>query len=208
MTAAVDKRVIAIAPIVIDMLNMVESFEHHYRVYGFFAPSVKDYEEMQIMDWMGSKQYGALLRMVGPFQYRDRLTMPKYLVNATGDQFFLPDSHRFYFDDLQGEKYIRYVPNADHGLGGSDAWAGLLAWYQAIVAERERPEFSWRITEGGEIRVEVGEEPLEVKLWRATNPEARDFRLETIGPVWTAAELRPVEDGEYVARVEAVYDGI
>ena len=35
-----DKRVIAIAPIVIDMLNVVKSFRHHDRVYGFFAPAV------------------------------------------------------------------------------------------------------------------------------------------------------------------------
>ena len=54
---------------------------------------------------------GALLKIEDPYEYRDRLTMPKYLVNATGDQFFLPDSSQFYFDELKGEKYLRYVPN-------------------------------------------------------------------------------------------------
>ena len=39
-TAAVDKRVVAITPMVIDMLNIDPSFEHHYRVYGFWAPAV------------------------------------------------------------------------------------------------------------------------------------------------------------------------
>ena len=34
-TAAVDPRVVAIAPIVIDVLNVEPSFEHHYRAYGF-----------------------------------------------------------------------------------------------------------------------------------------------------------------------------
>ena len=43
-TAAVDKRVVAIVPIVIDVLNVEPSFDHHYRAYGFYAPSVKDYE--------------------------------------------------------------------------------------------------------------------------------------------------------------------
>ena len=37
-TAAVDKRVVAIVPMVIDLLNIEPSFEHHYRAYGFFAP--------------------------------------------------------------------------------------------------------------------------------------------------------------------------
>jgi PhoPQ-activated pathogenicity-related protein len=39
-----------------------------------------------------------------------------------------------------------------------------------------------------------------VKLWQASNPNARDFRLMTIGPGWTATLLEG-EDGVYVARV-------
>ena len=50
--------------------------------------------------------------------------MPKFMVNSAGDQFFLPDSWRFYFDDLKGEKYLRYVPNADHALKDTDAGEG------------------------------------------------------------------------------------
>ena len=56
------------------------------------------------------------MRIEDPYEYRDRLTMPKFLVNATGDQFFLPDSWKFYLGDLPGETHVRYVPNADHGL--------------------------------------------------------------------------------------------
>ena len=43
--AAVDKRVVAIVPIVIDMLNVVPSFKHHYRAYGcllYSSPSPRD----------------------------------------------------------------------------------------------------------------------------------------------------------------------
>src|SRR5688572_24296094 len=42
-TAAVDKRVVGIVPIVIDMLNVVPSFKHHFAAYGFWAPAVGDY---------------------------------------------------------------------------------------------------------------------------------------------------------------------
>ena len=34
-TAAVDRRVVAIVPIVIDVLNVEPSFDHHCRAYGF-----------------------------------------------------------------------------------------------------------------------------------------------------------------------------
>ena len=42
-TAAVDKRVVAIVPIVIDMLNIEPSMLHHYAAYGFWAPAIGDY---------------------------------------------------------------------------------------------------------------------------------------------------------------------
>ena len=41
-TAAIDKRVIAIVPMVIDMLNLNESFENHYRSYGEYSIAVQD----------------------------------------------------------------------------------------------------------------------------------------------------------------------
>jgi PhoPQ-activated pathogenicity-related protein len=94
-TGAVDNRVVAIVPVVIDLLNVEPSFEHHYRAYGFWAPTVHDYEDMGIMRWRGTPEFQALMRIEDPYSYRDRVTMPKFIVNATGDQYFLPDSSQF-----------------------------------------------------------------------------------------------------------------
>jgi len=44
------------------------------------------------------------------------LTLPKMLINACDDEFFLNDSWQFYWNDLVGEKHIRYVPNTGHSL--------------------------------------------------------------------------------------------
>jgi PhoPQ-activated pathogenicity-related protein len=202
-TAAVDKRVVAVAPIVIDLLNIQPSFEHHWQVYGFWAPAIKDYEHLGIMNWSRHPRYRELMKIVEPYEYRDRLTMPKFLINATGDQFFLPDSWQFYWKDLKGEKYLRYVPNADHSLRRTDAIESLIAWYGSIVDGRSRPEFDWKIEKEGTIRVRTETRPQVVKLWQATNPKARDFRLETIGPVWKETILQPVKSGTYEARTTA-----
>ncbi len=199
-TAAADRRVVAIVPIVIDLLNIVPSFKHHFRAYGFYAPAVQEYVDMGIMDWMGTKEFDRLLKIVEPYEYRDRLTMPKLIVNACGDQFFLPDSSQFYFDDLTGVKYLRYVPNTDHSLKGSDAWFTLLAWHDAILNQRALPQFSWNLSEK-EIQVTPATAPTEVRLWQATNPIARDFRVETLGAVWTSTVLSPDAAGNYTGRV-------
>jgi len=201
-TAAVDKRVVAITPFVIDLLNIEKSFEHHYRAYGFWAPAIHDYEVMHIMDRSGTPQYRALMQIEEPYNYRDRLTMPKFIINDTGDQFFLPDSSQFYFDDLKGEKHLRYVPNTDHSMKGSDARDSMQAFYEMVLSGTPRPKYSWKFEKDGSIRVQTMTKPAEVKLWQATDPEARDFRLEKVGAIWTNTPLQEKDKGLYVAKVE------
>ena len=128
-TAAVDRRVIAIAPEVIDLLNVEPSFVHHWQAYGKWSEAVQDYVDRGLMDWIGTPTFRALMQIEEPYEYRNRLTMPKLLLNAAGDQFFLPDSSRFYFDDLPGEKLLRYIPNADHSLDKTDVFETLEAFY-------------------------------------------------------------------------------
>ena len=153
------------------------------------------------MEWNGTPEYQALMKIVEPYQYRQRLTMPKFIVNASGDQFFLPDSSQFYFNDLPGVKYLRYVPNADHSLKGSDAYETLQACYSAILNQSPLPQFSWTLEKDGAIRVTTKDTPTEVKLWQATNPNARDFRLEMIGPAYQSTTLTDQGGGVYVGRV-------
>ena len=202
ITGAVDTRVVAIVPIVIDVLNVSESMMHHYAAYGFFAPAVWDYVRHGIMTHMKEPRMRELERHVDPFSYLDRLTMPKYVVNAAGDQFFVPDSSQFYFEHLRGEKYLRYVPNAGHSLRGSDAPQSIAAFYWAIVNNRPRPKFTWSFESDDTIRVIAQDPPKEVNLWQAVNPNARDFRIDTLGPAYKKQTLEPNASGQYVAKVE------
>jgi len=200
-TAAVDQRVIAIAPAVIDMLNVEPSFIHHYRAYGAWSDAVKDYTEQGIMDWMGTPQFHALMKIEEPYEYRDRLTMPKFLLNASGDQFFLPDSSRFYFDDLKGEKHVRYVPNASHSLDKTDALENLQAFYSLIVKDTPRPQIKWTFERDGSIKVVAKDRPEAVLLWQATNPAARNFRQDAIGNAYTSTALTPSGPNTWVGKV-------
>jgi PhoPQ-activated pathogenicity-related protein len=200
-TAAVDSRVIGLVPAVIDMLNVEPSFAHHYQAYGAWSEAVKDYVDHGIMDWMGTPQFRKLMEIEEPYEYRDRLTMPKLLLNASGDEFFLPDSSRFYFADLRGESHVRYVPNASHSLDKSDALETVQSFYADIVAGRPRPSVTWSFEQDGSIKVVTTERPAEVRLWQATNPKGRDFRLEMIGPAYASTVLAASGPNTWVGRV-------
>ncbi len=206
-TAAVDKRVVGMVPIVIDVLNLESSMRHHYGAYGFWAPAVGNYTELNIMDWTGTPQFQKLMQIEDPYSYRQRFRMPKLMINASGDQFFLPDSSQFYFQDLPGIKYLRYVPNADHSLKGTDAWQSLLAFYEGILNQAALPQFNWTWEKNDAIRIKTSAKPSAITLWQATNPNARDFRLETLGPVWQSKPLALGTDGSVLAQVPAPAKG-
>lgn len=201
LTGAVDKRVVAVVPIVIDVVNVKACSVNHFCAYGFWAPAIGDYTRHGIHQRSESKEYAALMRIEDPIYYRDRLTMPKFVINAGGDQYFPPDSSKFYFGELRGPKYLRYVPNADHSLRGSDAADSILAFYHSILTQAAMPKFEWQMADDGSIRVKTEDKPKEVNLWQATNPKARDFRLMTIGTAYKKSRLEIGADNTCVARV-------
>lgn len=201
-TPAVDKRVIGISPVVIDVLNLKPSLDHHFRAYGEFSEALEDYKVSHVVDAVDLPEFAALMKIEDPYSYRARYTMPKYIVNSAGDQYFLPDSSQFYFDDLPGEKYLRYVPNTDHSLRGSDALQTIAAFYDAVNQGKPRPRFSWTFEKDGSIKVVTQDKPSEVRVWSATNPAKRDFRLATLGPKYVSSVLTPDASGAYVGRVE------
>jgi PhoPQ-activated pathogenicity-related protein len=207
LTAAVDKRVRAIAPIVIDVLNMGPQMQHHFAAYGFYSQAIGDYEQMKVLNRMDSQGGSSIRNFVDPYEYRDRYTMPKFLINSAGDQYFLCDSAQFYFKDLPAPKCLLYNPNTEHSLNGSQADKALLAWYMGILGGRQLPEFSWNVAGEGHMVVTAKTKPTQVNLWTATNPAARDFRLQTIGKVWTSAPLTGNDKGVYDATVKAPEKG-
>lgn len=196
LTAAVDPRVKALAPASIDLLSMQEQFRRQFEAYGFYAPAIADYAAFDLPNRLATPGGQALLGIVDPYSYRDRYTMPKIIPNSTGDQFFLPDSSRFYYAGLSEPKWLRYAPNTDHKQS-LDVVTSLASWIDQIN-DRETPHrYSWTVEPDGAILVQALDLPDRVRLWQATNPNARDFRLETIGPVWTSTDLQPVGSGVY-----------
>ncbi|GAB3217947.1 PhoPQ-activated pathogenicity-related family protein [Algoriphagus aestuariicola] len=196
-TAAVDDRVVGIVPVVIDLLNLVPSFEHHWQNYGFWAPAVGDYVREEVMEWVGTPEFDRMMEITEPYSFRKDYEMPKLLINAAGDEFFQPDSWNFYWDSLPGEKHLMYVPNFGHDIGDSDALPNMIAFYGSILNKTTRPNYEWKI-EGDKILVKTdpSNRPASVKLWSALNPLSRDFRIDVFGPNWVAEEIRLPESGE------------
>jgi PhoPQ-activated pathogenicity-related protein len=223
LTAAVDPRVKAIIPASFDFLNQDEQLVHHRETYegvtdfivGGYSQSLEDYVALDLPQKFVSEAGQELLKIVDPFEYRDQLTMPKFLLNATGDEFFVSDSMQFYLDQIPGQNHVRYVPNAGHGLN-DEAVASANLMFAAYANDLPLPEYLWTVEDDGRtIRVETPDGPVEVLLWQATNPESRDFRYgEGLGPggdplgvIWSGSSLLDEGDGTFVATIDAPESG-
>ncbi|MDE0008052.1 MAG: PhoPQ-activated protein PqaA family protein [Gammaproteobacteria bacterium] len=206
LTGAMDSRVIAIAPIVIDVLSVDASMRHHFAVYGFWAPAIGNYVAHGIMQRMDHPRLAEIYRLVDPHAYLHRLTIPKLVLNAAGDQFFLPDSSQFYWNDLRGESYLRYVANADHSMDDGSALATLTAFHWMMVRGKRPPQLAWTRTDHG-LATLTNPRPQAARVWHATNPRARDFRVETLGRKYVASPVAESRMNVYRAPTRAPEKG-
>ena len=206
-TAAVDSRVKAVVPMVIDMLNLVPSFENHYRSYGEFSPAVQEYVNYNIQDWLGTEEFKVLMSYIEPFSFIDKFTMPKYIINAGSDEFFSTDSWRFYYDKLPGEKIIRYVPNKNHSLDGRYLTEDLVSYFYRVINDIEIPSLSWNLSDNKLIAELDYDGDYDVSVWTAKNDNGRDFRLWEEGELWEETSIGKLANNKYELNVSSNLKG-
>ncbi|WP_422411804.1 MULTISPECIES: PhoPQ-activated protein PqaA family protein [unclassified Endozoicomonas] len=200
LTAAADQRVMALIPMVIDTLNVQACMNHHLNVYGGFASAISDYADSDhdILSSLESKGMQQLLNDIDPFVYRSQLHLPAFIVNASCDEFFPPDSARFYYPKLSELTWLRYLPNASHYLGrDSDVNTDeiMASVFGALISEQDMPAMNWQLLDEGGLEIRTSLEPKLARAWVCHNPEARDFRkdvLQQAGIRYKATRIEPV----------------
>ena len=150
---------------------------------------------------MGSKEYNRLLELVEPYSFIDQLEIPIFLINATGDEFFVTDSWQFYWKSLIGNKYLQYVPNGNHGLTGTYNPESLIAFYNAIITNSDIPDFNWYVSNDS-IYLDVNTDAnYTIKSWETINDKTRDFRVAVIGKSWKSNKIDNKSNDKYYLHV-------
>ncbi|XP_050394472.1 autocrine proliferation repressor protein A [Patella vulgata] len=225
-TAAVDKRVIAMAPIVMDLLHMVQNLHHHFRAYGGWTFAFKDYYVLNFTDHLDNPYTQAMADIIDPIAYNDRYaTIPKIIVSTGGDEFFLPDDSHYYFNELQGPKYLRILPNAEHSCAGHEISLlfTMRAFFLSVITKTTLPKFTWVREEtptGGRITIMSDQKPKTVNMYYATtlDGERRDFRLLVGTPgdpskplphpvIWLRDDVKDMGNNTYVAEIDKPFVG-
>ena len=196
LTGASDERVVAIAPMVIDVLNMGPQMKKQKETYGGYSAQVGDYTKLNIQERMDTEAGHKLVAIVDPYAYRQKLTMPKLILLGTNDPYWTLDSLNLYYDGLPGEKHILYIPNAGHGLADPiRVIGGVSALALQAAGKFTFPKLTWDLAEqGGALRLSIASDvkPASVAAWLAESP-TKDFRKA----LWHQQPI-PLTDGKYV----------
>jgi PhoPQ-activated pathogenicity-related protein len=209
LTAATgDPRVKAIAPMVIDTLNMKEQMDKQLRDFGAYSEQIKDYTEAKLVPLPDTDLARKLWGMIDPYTYREKLTVPKMIINGNNDPYWTTDALNLYWDGLPGEKHVLYVPNAAHDLRQKEklnpadqlavALNGLAAFARHQIKDNPMPKLTWKHdTDRGRMTLDVAasEAPKAARLWLA-RADTRDFRKAR----WDSTNMKPLANDKPGAR--------
>ena len=189
LTGASDPRVVAIAPMVIDILNMPVNLEYQVKMFKGYSEQIEDYVKLEIPQTATSEKGKAITTMVDPYSYRKKLTMSKMLFMGTNDEYWTVDAVKHYIDSIPGKNFIHYVPNVGHDLGDKkQAITALSAFFGETIANKAYPELTPTIsytTKGITLKIKSTPDVLTgVSLWSADS-EDTDFRNDK----WTSKEI-------------------
>lgn len=188
LTAASDPRVVALAPMVIDMLNSRPQMDHQIKVFGTWSDETKDYHEL--LRRAETDDIRRLWAMVDPFAFREKLTQPKLVILGNNDPYWATDALNIYWEGLVGPKWIHYVPNAGHNLVQKSegkrlppmsAINALGVFTRHQLTGKPMPRLEWRHDDlDGRPRLTITADPSpkSASLWVAQS-STHDFRTAT-----------------------------
>jgi PhoPQ-activated pathogenicity-related protein len=183
LTGALDHRVKAIIPMVIDVLNMPVQMDYQVETWGDYSEEIQDYVNLGIAQDLSTPEGKELTVMIDPYSYREALSMPKMIILGTNDQYWPVDAVKHYLKNLPGENYIHYVPNAGHDLnGGEQAIQSLSAFFGRTLQNKPYPKCAWSVSQlENKVEISVDTEDdgslITAKIWTAASSD-RDFRDE------------------------------
>lgn len=216
LTAAADPRVKAFIPLVIDTLKMTEQMDYQLKSYGEYSAMIGDYTRAKLVPIPDTPEAKKLWSMVDPWLYREKYQQPKLIMNGTNDPYWTQDALNLYWNDIPGDKWLLYVPNAGHNLAQQhtpptpvpDLTRALntqAAFVRHIIHGVPMPKVQWQHLGKNpkmQLVVQTDVAPKSARLWSAKAP-TRDFRKAT----WSDSPLK-VEGKDIKVELETPPEGL
>ncbi|MDR3233906.1 MAG: PhoPQ-activated pathogenicity-related family protein [Planctomycetaceae bacterium] len=114
--AVKDPRVVGLMPIIYNNLNMPAQMNGQIQTWGHFSPRIAEYTDRKVFEKGEVPADFKLqaMKIIDPYYYLDRITIPKMLIHGANDPYWLVDATKHYWNDIQGPKFLVTVPDVGH----------------------------------------------------------------------------------------------
>lgn len=147
--AARDARIIGMAPLVYDNLDLPAQMKHQTVMFGGFSERIGDYTARDLQAMLETPAGQTLASIVDPFSYRSEIKVPTLILNGANDPYWPVDALSLYWDKLEMPKWARILPNNGHTFKDKDAEIELLGLFaRSCAGEFEMPKLEWTLAEG------------------------------------------------------------
>lgn len=197
LLAAVDSRVAGIVPTAFSAVRMDRQVGHEAGLWGGVSPLLQAYRPL--VERLGTPAGEALLGIVDPWRYRQRLPQPKLIVVGSNDPYWPPDAASLYLEGV-GPANLLYLPNNGHVPADLPRLtAGLLALADGVATGSALPAVALAamVADGQvDLVLQVTAPARGARFWVARADNA-GFRYEP----YVRARARRQADGSFVARL-------
>ncbi|KAN0009671.1 hypothetical protein ACTFIU_006968 [Dictyostelium citrinum] len=184
-----DKRLAAAIPMVIGVPNLVKDIKEQITCFGNWSWALDSYTNQGIPTFLDTKYFKVVTDIVDPLNYLDIMeSVPKFIILTVHDEFFIPDSTKFFFNQIKGEKRLGLY-QTNHAVSYFQGVSTEVSKYFKLIANNQvRPELSWNIVyssdnNSGTINMKVvkGGTPSKVNVYSVNtlSKTKRDFRMFT-----------------------------
>lgn len=218
--ASGDTRVKAIAPMVIDMLNLPATLRYQQQIYGEYSKEIEDYVKMGIPQAMGDDFGASVVEMIDPYSYREKLNMPKMIFMGTNDPYWTVDAVKHYIYEIPGQNMLHYVANAGHDLGDKTQALKALGSFFAIAtdgggaypvctsvveAKKRKIVFEVRANAPTLLKARLWIAQSETRDFRKARWEPREIPLDKKSPATVMASLSHPQKGFQAFYMDLIY---
>jgi PhoPQ-activated pathogenicity-related protein len=195
--ASGDKRVIGIAPRVIDNLNVQNQMEHQMALWGHYSEMIEDYTRRGLQGETESGRGSRLSVIIDPYSYRSLVKVPTLIVNGTNDPYWATDALSLYWKDLRQPKTVIYVPNKGHeACDTEESNTAVAAFAHALAVGWKWPSLTWTFKDSS-LKVKIAHRKAEsARLWVAESDNL-DFRQSK----WSVGRVVSLPSDEYALLV-------
>ncbi|GHT12300.1 PhoPQ-activated pathogenicity protein [Planctomycetales bacterium] len=197
--ASKDPRVAGLIPVIYNNLNLPAQINGQAETWGYVSPQIVEFSSRDVLNpgEVPSDGKALMIKVLDPYYHLDTMKTPKLLIHGANDPYWLVDATKYYYDKIQGPKFLITVPDMAHQDLDSSANLSRLGPSVGIFCRRiasgdKFPTLTWDLKDKGqewEVTIHTEIPGTKKILWTAYCDDNQFTKEKPQRVQWSSKEL-------------------